>query len=261
MNGSGSTSWHRCWSTTRARSSTRSGRTAGSWSASCPADAVRRHVDCRLPQARDRRVIACCRSITSSSPCAISTRRPPSARGARARLRARRRPPAMGNRQPDRPARRFALSRAACRRRSGGRRDDPSRAIAADLTAGGDRWFAICLATDASTSVAARVGLASSPARGRCPTAGRSRWRGAGIEAARTPGSRSSSRGTHRSCTRARPRRASVRRDRDRWLELGGDEARCTMARGRRATHAAGPASPACAPSAVADPGPSARLR
>jgi hypothetical protein len=51
-----------------------------------------------------------------------------------------------------------------------------------DLSAGGDRWFSICLADDAIDATAGRLGLTVEPG-GRTRTDGTEvRWRGAGIE-------------------------------------------------------------------------------
>jgi len=56
------------------------------------------------------------------------------------------------------------------------------------LTADGDAWFAMCLATDEIDAVAARVGLDVVPGSRSLPDGRLVSWRGAGIEApARTP--------------------------------------------------------------------------
>ena len=50
------------------------------------------------------------------------------------------------------------------------------------LTAGGDAWFAMCLATDEIDQLAGRVGLAVEPGSRTLPDGRRISWRGAGID-------------------------------------------------------------------------------
>jgi hypothetical protein len=52
-----------------------------------------------------------------------------------------------------------------------------------DLTAGGDRWFSICLADDDIEATAARLHLAVEPGTRTTPEGVDLRWRGAGIDA------------------------------------------------------------------------------
>ena len=51
-----------------------------------------------------------------------------------------------------------------------------------DLSAGGDRWFAACLADDAIESTAKRLGLEVTPGSRTLPDGSVLAWRGAGIE-------------------------------------------------------------------------------
>ncbi len=58
-----------------------------------------------------------------------------------------------------------------------------------DLSAGGDRWFAACLADDAIEATAKRLGLEVAPGSRTLPDGSVVAWRGAGIEdPAREPG-------------------------------------------------------------------------
>ena len=52
-----------------------------------------------------------------------------------------------------------------------------------DLTADGDRWYAICLASDDVEAIARRLGLAIEPGARTRPDGAELRWRGAGLEA------------------------------------------------------------------------------
>ncbi len=51
-----------------------------------------------------------------------------------------------------------------------------------DLSAGGDRWFSVCLADDDIDATAARLGLTVRPGARTRPDGTEVRWRGAGIE-------------------------------------------------------------------------------
>jgi hypothetical protein len=51
-----------------------------------------------------------------------------------------------------------------------------------DLSADGDRWFSVCVATDRIETIAARLGLAVEPGGRARPDGTEVRWRGAGIE-------------------------------------------------------------------------------
>jgi hypothetical protein len=51
-----------------------------------------------------------------------------------------------------------------------------------ELTAGGDRWFAVCLADDDIDATAARLGLTVEPGSRTLPDGRVVAWRGAGIE-------------------------------------------------------------------------------
>lgn len=51
-----------------------------------------------------------------------------------------------------------------------------------DLSADGDRWFSVCVATDEIEAVAERLGLAVEPGGRARPDGTEVRWRGAGIE-------------------------------------------------------------------------------
>jgi hypothetical protein len=52
-----------------------------------------------------------------------------------------------------------------------------------NLTAGGDRWFSLCLADDDLEGTAARLGLEVEPGSRTTPDGDEVRWRGAGIDA------------------------------------------------------------------------------
>jgi hypothetical protein len=52
-----------------------------------------------------------------------------------------------------------------------------------DLTAGGDRWFSLCLADDDLEGTAARLGLEVEPGSRTTPDGDELRWRSAGIDA------------------------------------------------------------------------------
>ena len=52
-----------------------------------------------------------------------------------------------------------------------------------ELTADGDHWYAICLASDDVDAIARRLGLAVEPGARTRPDGAELRWRGAGLEA------------------------------------------------------------------------------
>ena len=98
-----------------------------------------------------------------------------------------------------------------------------------ELTEEGDRWYAICLATDDIDAIARRLGLAIEPGARTRPDGAELRWRGAGLEAPeRDPWlpffiTWDTPREQH-------PGRTPVQHPSDAtgiaWLELGGDEVR-----------------------------------
>jgi hypothetical protein len=108
-----------------------------------------------------------------------------------------------------------------------------------DLTADGDRWYAICLASDDVDAIAHRLGLAIEPGARTRPDDDELRWRGAGLEAPeRDPWLRSSSRGIpHRNCTRPTPSSIRAGRPASRGSSWGRRGLDCASGSGSRATH------------------------
>ncbi len=98
-----------------------------------------------------------------------------------------------------------------------------------DLTADGDRWYAICLASDDVDVIARRLGLAIEPGARTRPDGAELRWRGAGLEAPeRDPWLPFFI--TWDSSTELHPGRTPIQQPSGAngiaWLELGGDEVR-----------------------------------
>ena len=98
-----------------------------------------------------------------------------------------------------------------------------------DLTADGDRWYAICLASDDVDAIAHRLGLAIEPGARTRPDGAELRWRGAGLEAPeRDPWLPFFI--TWDTSPELHPGRTPVEHPSGAagiaWLELGGDEAR-----------------------------------